>query len=478
MSGLNARLARVWTKVGHDLLPFADEHTGELPWSRLFRLSLFQISCGMSTVLLIGTLNRVMIVELGVSATLVAVMVALPLLFAPLRALIGFRSDTYRSVLGWRRVPYFWLGSVVQFCGLAMMPFALLILSGDTWAPAWVAQLSAAIAFLLVGAGLHTTQTVGLALATDLVPERAQPNVVALLSMMLLAGMVVAAIGFGAILAEFSQIRLIQLIQGVAAATLVLNFIAVWKQEALDPSRTTGRQQGDPGFMDSVRALCSTGPWHRRLVVIGLGTAGFAMQDVLLEPYGGQVLGLGVGATTALTALVAGGGVTGFILAARWLSAGQDPYRLCGHGALTGVAGFVFVIFAGAVDSTLLFAAGSALVGLGAGFFAHATLTACMRAAPPDKTGLSLGLWGAVQASCGGAAIAFGGVLRDGVTAMAERGFLGAGLEGPVTGYVTVYALEIILLFATIAAVGPLVARARPSVPTRTGVAGAASIRS
>jgi BCD family chlorophyll transporter-like MFS transporter len=101
-----------------------------------------------------------------------------------------------------------------------------------------------------------------------------------------------------------------------------------------------------------------------------------------------------------------------------------------------------------------------------------------MRAAPPDKTGLSLGLWGAVQASCGGAAIAFGGVLRDGVTALAERGFLGAGLEGPVTGYVTVYALEIILLFATIAAVGPLVARARPSVPTRTGVAGAASIRS
>lgn len=153
MIGLNARIARVWTKVGNDLLPFADAHSGELPYSRLFRLSLFQLSCGMSTVLLIGTLNRVMIVELGVSAGLVATMVALPLVFAPLRALIGFRSDTYRSVLGWRRVPYFWLGTVIQFGGLAMMPFALLILSGDTWAPPWVAQLSAAIAFLMVGAG-------------------------------------------------------------------------------------------------------------------------------------------------------------------------------------------------------------------------------------------------------------------------------------------------------------------------------------
>ncbi|BDG72275.1 PucC family protein [Roseomonas fluvialis] len=477
MSGLNARISRVWMKVGRDLLPFADEHTGDLPWSRLFRLSLFQLSCGMSTVLLIGTLNRVMIVELGVSAGLVALMVALPLVFAPLRALIGFRSDTYRSVLGWRRVPYFWLGSVIQFGGLAMMPFALLILSGDTWAPPWVAQVCTAIAFLMVGAGLHTTQTVGLALATDLVPERAQPNVVALLSMMLLAGMVVAAIGFGLLLSDFSQLRLIQLIQGVAAATLVLNFIAVWKQEALDPSRTTGLGQHEPGFIESFHLLRREGPWNRRLAAVGLGTAGFAMQDVLLEPYGGQVLGLGVGATTGLTALMAGGGVLGFILAARWLSAGRDPYRICGYGALTGIGGFALVIFAGAAGSTFLFAAGTALIGLGAGFFAHATLTACMRAAPPDRVGLALGLWGAVQATCAGVAIAFGGALRDGVTALAEAGFLGTGLEGPVTGYVTVYAFEIALLFATIAAVGPLVARLRNPVPIRTGVADPASIR-
>jgi BCD family chlorophyll transporter-like MFS transporter len=263
----------------------------------------------------------------------------------------------------------------------------------------------------------------------------------------------------------------------VAAATLVLNFIAVWKQEALDPSRTTGRADGDPGFLGSFRALCRTGPWHRRLVAIGLGTAGFAMQDVLLEPYGGQVLGLGVGATTGLTALMAGGGVLGFILAARWLSGGQDPYRICGYGALAGIGGFSLVIFAGAFGTALLFIAGTGLIGFGAGLFAHATLTACMRVAPPDKTGLALGLWGAVQASCGGAAIAFGGVLRDGITALAERGLLGAGLEGPVTGYATVYAVEIGLLFAAIAAVGPLIARTRPALPTRTGVADPASIR-
>jgi BCD family chlorophyll transporter-like MFS transporter len=97
-------------------------------------------------------------------------MVSLPLVFAPFRALIGFRSDTHRSVLGWRRVPYIWMGTLLQFGGLAIMPFALIVLSGDTHGPAWIGQIGAALAFLLVGAGLHTTQTAGLALATDLAP--------------------------------------------------------------------------------------------------------------------------------------------------------------------------------------------------------------------------------------------------------------------------------------------------------------------
>ena len=102
---VNARLARQWSKLGSEFLPFADVVSADLPLSRLLRLSLFQVTVGMAAVLLIGTLNRVMIVELGVPAWLVAVMVSLPLVFAPFRALVGFRSDTHRSALGWCRVP-------------------------------------------------------------------------------------------------------------------------------------------------------------------------------------------------------------------------------------------------------------------------------------------------------------------------------------------------------------------------------------
>ena len=209
--------------LGPRFLPFADVGSRELPLGRLVRLSLFQVSVGMAVVLLSGTLNRVMIVELGVASWLVALMVSIPLVFAPLRALIGHRSDNHLSFLGWRRVPYIWIGTLLQFGGLAIMPFALLILSGDTHGPVIVGHISAALAFLLVGAGLHTVQTAGLALATDLAPANMRPRVVAFLYVMLLIGMVASALAFGMLLADFSQLKLIQVIQGAAVVTMVLN---------------------------------------------------------------------------------------------------------------------------------------------------------------------------------------------------------------------------------------------------------------
>jgi BCD family chlorophyll transporter-like MFS transporter len=450
----NDAVARRWSRIGPGFLPFADAGTTELPMGRLLRLSLFQVTVGMAVVLLIGTLNRVMIVELGVPAWLVAVMVSLPLVFAPARAIVGFRSDTHRSVLGWRRVPYLWMGTLLQFGGLAIMPFALIILSGDTNGPIVIGQAAAALAFLLVGAGLHTTQTVGLALASDLAPPEALPKVIALLCVMLMFGMIGSALLFGVLLAHFSELRLIQVVQGSAVATMVLNGIALWKQEARNPA-LTAPDRIRPTFADAWRAFDQGGRTRRRLVALGIGTVAFSMQDILLEPYGGQVLHLPVGATTAFTALLAGGGMAGFAYAANRLGEGADPYRLAASGAVVGLAAFSSVIFSAPLASPFLFGVGVLLIGLGAGLFAHCTLTAAIAMAPRGQIGLALGIWGAVQASAAGIAVAAGGLIRDGVATIAR----GGTLDGPATGYAVVYNIELVLLLATLIAIGPLVRR-------------------
>ncbi|MBL8307706.1 MAG: MFS transporter [Rubrivivax sp.] len=464
MNALSQKLLRTWVGLGPRFLPFADAATPELPLSRLLRLSLFQVSVGMALVLLVGTLNRVMIVELRVPASLVALMLAMPVIYAPFRALVGHRSDNHRSELGWRRVPFIWMGTLIQFGGLAVMPFALLVLAGRgnaaAW-PAWVGPAAAAIAFLLVGAGLHTTQTAGLALATDLAEPESRPKVVGLMYVMLLVGSIVSAVVFGHLLAEFSPGRLVQVIQASAVATMVLNTVALWKQETRDRTRTA-RRRDDPSFAQAWAAYAADGAARRRLLAIGLGTMAFGMQDVLLEPYGGQVLGMSVGSTTSLTASLAGGGLIGFSIASWVLGRGADAFRMASTGAMFGLPAFALVMLSATFQSVPMFTAGVFLVGFGGGLFGHGTLTATMNSAPREQAGLALGAWGAVQATAAGVAVALGGIMNDAVSALALRGHLGALLTSPITGYLSVYVLEMAMLACTVWLMSALQRRAAP----------------
>ena len=455
------KLANLGTKY----LPFADVASDEVPLSQLLRLSLFQVTVGMALVMLVGTLNRVMIVELNVAATLVAVMLALPLIFAPFRTLIGYKSDTHVSALGLRRIPYIWKGTLCQFGGFAIMPFALLVLSGygeAVDAPRWIGLSAAALAFLLVGAGVHIVQTVGLALATDLVDEADQPKVVGLMYVMLLLGMVVSALIYGALLENYTPGRLIQVIQGSAVVTVALNLAAMWKQESRNRIRAQEMKTARHlPFRAAWAQLMETKGMLRLLLVICLGTFGFGMADVLLEPYGGQALGLSVGQTTQLTALFATGTLVGFGLASRLLSGSAMPANLAMTGAAVGLPGFAAIIFASLGGGIASFLLGTFLVGLGTGLFGHATLTATMRAAPKDRVGLALGAWGAAQASAAGIGVALAGIVRDIIVGL--RGGIGQADAAP---YNIVFMIEAVALTIAIVVIWPMARRALDSSDT------------
>jgi BCD family chlorophyll transporter-like MFS transporter len=452
-------------------MPFADAASDDLPMGQLLRLSLFQISVGMASVLLLGTLNRVMIVELSVPAMIVALMIALPVLIAPFRALLGFRSDTHRSAIGWKRIPYIWFGSLWQFGGLAVMPFALLVLGGDVYHEVpFAGEVLAALAFLMTGLGMHMTQTAGLALASDRATDETRPRVVALLYVMFLIGMGVSAVIMGVLLTDFTALKLIRVVQGAAVVGLLLNLVALWKQEHVRPMSRDERDAPRPRFSDAWADFMAGGRSGRLLVCVFVGTMAFNMQDVLLEPYGGEILGLSVSTTTLLTALWSAGALAGFALAGARLARGSNPYRLAGAGVLAGIWAFSMVVFAAPMSSNALFFAGAVMIGFGSGLFAVSTLTAAM-AMPAQGTagrGLALGAWGAAQATAAGLSIAIGGSLRDWMGALASTGSLGSALDTPATGYSFVYHTEIGLLFATLVILGPLVRHAGPVTPKET----------
>ncbi len=446
-------------KISKKLLPFSDAASADFSLLQLLRLSLFQISVGMATVMLAGTLNRVMIVELNVPASLVAIMIAIPVLIAPLRTFFGFKSDTYKSVIGWRRIPYMWFGSIFQFGGLAIMPFSIIVLSGDqTVGPSWAGEVLVAISFLFTGLGIHMTQTVGLALAADRATPETRPRVVALLYFMFLFGMGVSALIVGALLADFSKLRLIQVVQGAAVMTLVLNLVAVWRQEFIQQSFESKEKEQKDSFILTWRKFIADRKINSLIWVVFWGTLAFAMQDVLLEPYGGQILGLSVSATTLLTGLWALGSLLGLTLAARSSIEPKSSISNTMKALLVGIAGFSAIIFSSPMQLPLLYFVGTILIGFGTGLFSVSLLTIAMSFPSNDRVGrgLILGSWGAAQALGAGFGIAVGGILRDIINKLAMNGVFGSTFENHATGYLVVYHLEILIIFITLISLGSL----------------------
>ena len=186
----------------------------QLPLPRLLRLSLFQVSVGMALALLISALGRFAVIGTGVLPSwLIPLAIALPLFILPLRTVLCSHYYARGSDDAWQRVPYILAGTLLQFMGLAVMPFGLGLLSVTSATPALIGQASTLFAFILVAGGLHMVQAFGFRLATDLAPEDAHPRVVIVWFAMLLAGLAVSFLAFAALLANASGFALIQVIQ-------------------------------------------------------------------------------------------------------------------------------------------------------------------------------------------------------------------------------------------------------------------------
>ena len=275
-------------------------------------------------------------------------------------------------------------------------------------------------------------------------------------------GYVGAALVFGALLAEYTPKTLIQVVQGAAVLTLAINVVALWKQEPRQQLKPTSADSR-PSFRQSWRSYNQGGHAAKLLTVVGIGAVGFSMQDILIEPFGAQVLGFTVGVTTQLTAIFAVGSLIGFALSARALSKGIAPYRLALYGVLFGLAAFAIMSASAPLGSAHLFRLGVCLIGLGGGLFGVGTLTAGMALARPGESGFALGAWGAVSTSAAGVGVALGGSLHDIIAGFALRNAFGPALNGPAVGYVVVYVIEFVLLLVTLVTLRPMLSRAPTS---------------
>src|SRR5262245_10479672 len=176
-----------------------------MPLTKILRLGLIHVAVAITLVPINGTLNRVMIGELGLPATLVAILLSLPYLFSPLQVWIGDYSDRH-PLWGYRRTPYIVLGLLLCVGGAALAPTAAFLMAAtglDGTGTGRVAGtntqglLFGLVAFGAWGMGFNFATVSYLSLATDLAGEEQRARTVGVMWFMLIASVIIASIAIG-----------------------------------------------------------------------------------------------------------------------------------------------------------------------------------------------------------------------------------------------------------------------------------------
>lgn len=406
---------------------------------RVFRLGLFQLGMGISLAPITGTLNRVLINDLSISAGFVALLMSIHYFVSPIRTIVGHHSDVKRSNGFWR-TPYIVLGAMLTYGGLSTAPFSLILFDPESMTQGPIVYVIAFVIFLLYGVGVNIVETTYLAMVSDITEPQDRGKILAILWLMLVIGTVIGSLFVGLSLTTYSTGALIRVMQGSSFIFMVCMVLSIIKQEKLRPDGRLVKeveQVARQSLSVSLRTVWESRALRSMFVVFFIATLGFGTHDVLLEPYGAQILQMSVTATTLLTALWGVAMIIAVVIAGWWLWTKGQSGRLLISGALVGMVGFLTVTIAGYSGSALLFEAGVACIGFGRGLFIVGSIATVMSLADRAHTGLFMGIWGVVQSLAQGFGTIGGGVARD---------LVGTATGNILWGYVAVYAAASVFL--------------------------------
>jgi BCD family chlorophyll transporter-like MFS transporter len=299
----------------------------------------------------------------------------------------------------------------------------------------------------LYGVGRNLTGNTFQALLTDRFPAGvARSRAVNLYEVVKILGLVVGAGLLSLALQPYSAERLVLVVSVVAALSVLISVFAALGQEprTAELREATRRARATP-FWRSFRDLVWEDPQARLFFgVITLTVLGTQMQDVLLEPYAGLVLGMDVAATTRLTMFWGLGALASILLSGlvliRWLGL-PLLYRL-GIGALLPL--FALVVLAGVVHSPLLLQLSVVALGLCSGLAAASLLGQAMDLTNVRSAGLLLGVWGLAFQIGRALANLIGAGLVDLVNLVTD--------QGPALAYAVAFGVEGMLLGAALLA--------------------------
>jgi BCD family chlorophyll transporter-like MFS transporter len=396
-----------------------------------FQLGLIHVAVAMTLVPINSTLNRVMITELSISATVVAILASLPYLFSPIQVAIGSYSDRH-PIFGFRRTPYILLGLILCVLGVVVSPQVAFLMASNFS----LGLLLGILAFGAWGMGYNLSAVSYLSLASELSGENGRGKTIATMWFMMIVAIIVTAIGLARMVDPYTPEALIRAIGYVSVSALILGLLGLIKLEPHSKSADLSPHTEAYTIKQMTEAITANPVARTFFIYLLLLLAAILGQDVLLEPYGAEAFGMTVTQTTRITSIW-GTFVLIAILVAGFLEGRLSKRRAAQFGNTGALLGFVVIVVSGLMLSKHVFYTGVTLLGLGTGLSTVANLSLMFDLTVPEHVGLYIGAWGFSNALSRLTGSILGGVVRDVVTQVTGQA---------LSGYLVVFSIEALML--------------------------------
>jgi BCD family chlorophyll transporter-like MFS transporter len=395
-----------------------------LSFLRNLKIGLFHLGSGMADVLATGVWNRIMITDLGFAATPIGLLVALRYFLAPVGIWAGRKSDE-REMLGYRRLFWIWLGRAMMVLSVIMLGLSTANLARgyETTALTWAALASALLLFSL---GNAISGSTFLALVYDRSSESQRTRAVGIVWTFLLLGFTVGGLFFGILLpaadspsgGSYSPETLETLFlvaAGVMAALWFFSLLGEERRNARALSRQDDREQISRSIIADLKIAWANRSTRYFFWFLGLSMMFAFSQDLILEPFAGDVFEMSARVTTRFAAYW---GVTAILSTIIFIAASRRFKRLTnttlsaiGVGAL--VFTFALLAVSSIADIRQLVTPALISLGIGLGIWNVGALGLMMDMSPLGRAGAFLGFWTLVVTLARGIGVSGGGILRD-----------------------------------------------------------------
>ncbi|NPV75231.1 MAG: BCD family MFS transporter [Anaerolineae bacterium] len=397
------------------------------------QLALIHVAVAITLVPINSTLNRVMIKEMALSATLVAALASLPYLFSPTQMIIGDFSDRH-PWLGWRRSPYILLGLLLCAAGVSLAPQVVFLMPENYLLGLALSVLT----FAAWGMGFNVASVSYLSLASELSGEKGRSKTVSIMWILMIIGIIITAATLSRSLENYSPQALQNAFQAVGLVALGMGLLGLVGLEKRHKELASAPIPERASWLVLIRVVMSAPQSRRFFLYLTLLLAAILGQDVLLEPFAGEAFDLPVSATTRITSIW-GGCMLVSMLVAGLLEGRFSKRTVAQFSAWVAISGFVLIAASGFLADRNIFYLGVILLGVGTGLSTVSNLS-LMFDMTTSKVGLFIGAWGMASAAARLIGTMMSGIVRDLVSQAAQNA---------IAGYSTVFIIEVgILLFS------------------------------